>query len=321
MASDETTAVERGFRVTMMYHPSHHVTDLTAAERFFEDVFGRASTPLASMMRDAPPRDGYPTDYSTFTPIQDVLFDTIDPKRYVLLGKQRYKAVDEPHLKGFGWYVEGMPELYQALRRAGITVINQVDEIAEGDEMPTAAGSPMPLFFSVPENIGLRYELFPQIPFPLDPRVAAEGWTLPPVSDDDPLGIERASHHTVLTTRPERALKLVVDTLGGDVIHEGRNDVLGATSTFVFLGDSVLEYAVPDEGTFAHADLQRDLPNDTYHSITWKVADLDRVERHLADRGVAILQRSANAIVTDPKTSLGVPWGFTTELVEGDPRS
>src|SRR4051812_23839122 len=111
MASDDTTPGDRSFRVTMMYHPSHHVTDLAEAERFFEEVFGRTSTPLASMMRDAPARDGYPTDYSTFTPIQDVLFDAIDPKRYVLLGKQRYKTVTEPHLKGFGWYVEGMPEL------------------------------------------------------------------------------------------------------------------------------------------------------------------------------------------------------------------
>jgi hypothetical protein len=320
MASDHTTADDRGFRVTMMYHPSHHVPELEAAETFFEDVFGRSSTSLASMMRDAPPRDGYPTDYSTFTPIQDVLFDTIDPKRYVLLGKQRYKTVSEPHLKGFGWYFEGMPELYQALRASGITVIDQLDEITEGDEMPTAAGSPMPLFFSMPEDVGLRYEFFPAIPFPLDPRVA-EGWALPPVADDDPLGIERCATHTVLTSRPERALRLVVDTLGGEIIHEGRNDLIGATSTFVFLGDSVLEYAVPDEGTFAHADLQTDLPNDTYHSITWKVVDVGRVERHLADTGVGILRRSEDAIVTDPKTSLGVPWGFTTTLVAGDPRS
>ena len=160
------------FRVVMMYHPSHHVTDLAEAEAFFQGVFGRASTPLSSLSRDAPPRAGYPTDYSTFTPIQDVLFDTIDPKRYVLLGKQRYPTVTQPHLKGFGWYVEGMPELYRTLRRAGITIVDQVDEIAEGDEIPTAAGSPMPLFFSVPEDVGLRYEFFPLIPFPLDPRRA-----------------------------------------------------------------------------------------------------------------------------------------------------
>jgi len=311
---------QRGFRLTMMYHPSHHVTDLGEAEAFFERVFGRSSTPLSAMSRNAPQRNSdYPTDYSTFTPISDVLFDTIDPKKYVLLGVQRYATVTEPHLKGFGWYVEGIAEAYRSIRRQGIRMVGQLDELAEGDDPPTSAGSPMPLFFTVPEDAGLRYEFLPPIPFPLDPRIAPD-WVLPPVSDDDPLGIERCSHHTVLTNRPERAMRLIVDALGGTIVHEGRNDVLGAASTYVQLADSILEYAVPDEGTAAHADWTKSAPNDTYHSITWKVVDLDPVARHLQARGVQIRTRTDSTIITDPATSLGVPWGFTTELTPGDPR-
>ena len=217
---DNSSAVARDFRATMMYHPSHHVPDLAEAENWFLRVFGRPSTSLASLSGDKPPRPGYPNDYSTFTPISDVLFDTIDPKRYVLLGVQRYPTVDQPHLKGFGWYFEGMTELFHALTRHGFQIISQVDELAEGDDPPTAAGSAMPLYFSVPEDAGLRYEFFPAIPFPLDPRIAP-GWTVPPVADDDPLGIERCSHHTVLTGDPERALRLIVDVLGGDIVHRG----------------------------------------------------------------------------------------------------
>ena len=37
--------------------------------------------------------------------------------------------------------------------------------------------------------------------------------------------------------------------------------------------------------------------------------------------GVRIAARSADTIVTDPATSLGIPWGFTTRLVPGDPRA
>jgi hypothetical protein len=310
----------RDFHVTMMYHPSHHVPDLAEAENWFERVFGRPSTSLASLSRGAPPRPGYPNDYSTFTPIRDVLFDTIDPKRYVLLDVQRYPTVQQPHLKGFGWYFEGMTELYQALKRNGFKVISQVDELAEGSDPPSAAGSAMPLFFSVPEDAGLRYEFFPAIPFPLDPRIAP-GWTLPPVTDDDPLGIERCSHHTVLTGRPERALRLIVDVLGGAIVHEGRDELRGTTGTYVDLGGSILEYAVPDPGTPAHEDWAKDDPNDTYHSITWKVADLERAERHLLAHGVRIAARSDDTLITDPATSLGVPWGFTSSLKPGDPRS
>jgi catechol 2,3-dioxygenase-like lactoylglutathione lyase family enzyme len=310
----------RDFRVTMMYHPSHHVPDLAEAEEWFARVFGRPSTSLASLSRGGAPRPGYPNDYSIFTPISDVLFDTIDPKRYVLLGVQRYATVAQPHLKAFGWYFEGMTGLYRELTRRGVRVTSQLDELAEGDEPPTAAGSPMPLFFSLPEDAGLRYEFFPAIPFPLDPRLAP-GWSVPAVTEDDPLGIERCSHHTVLTNHPERALKLVVDVLGGAVIHTGRDDLRGLNSVYVHLADSVLEYAVAEAGTAAQADWARDDPNDTYHSITWKVADLDRAARHLEGQGVRIEMQSGHTIVTDPATSLGIPWGFTSKLLPGDPRS
>ena len=175
---------------------------------------------LASMPRGAPPRPGYPTDYSTFTSISDVLFDTIDPKRYVLLGVQRYATVEQPHLKGFGWYIEGMPELYRELQHHGIAVTSQLDELADGEDPPTAAGSAMPLFFTLAGRCGLRYEFLPAIPFPLDPRIAPD-WSVPAVSDKDPLGIECCSHHTVLTLRPERALKLIVDVLVGKGCPQG----------------------------------------------------------------------------------------------------
>jgi hypothetical protein len=303
----------------MMYHPSHHVPDLVAAERWFQKVFGRTSTRLASMTKDAPPRPGYPRDYSTFTPVSDVLFDTIDPTRYVLLGIQRYATVTQPRLKAFGWYVEGMSELFRALRHHGIGMVSQLDEPAKGQDPPTAAGSAMPLFFSRPDDAGLRYEFFPAIPFALDPRIAP-GWTLPPVTDDDPLGIERCSHHTVLTTQPERALRLVVDVLGGSIVHQGRDEVRGTTGTYVHLAGSILEYARPDVGTQAHAELDEGAPDDSYHAITWKVADLARTERHLKRQGVRISARSDDTVVTDPSTSLGIPWGFTVKLTPGDPR-
>ncbi|MFV0318589.1 MAG: VOC family protein [Microthrixaceae bacterium] len=302
------------FRVTRMFHPSHHVTDLDAAEAWFAEVFARPSTPLSSLTQGAPSSSGYPSDYSTFTLIGDVLFDSIDPQRYVLEGIQRYASVDRPHLKGIGWYVEGMSALYEALRAAGIAVIDQFDEVAEGERPPTAAGSKMPLFFTSPRDTGLRYELFPAIDFPLDPRPTDPGW-IPPPLDGDPLGIERCSHHTVLTDRPDRALRFAVDVMGGSVVHEGRDEVAGAHSTYVALADSIIEYAVPDPRTHAEADLADQAPGDTYHSITFEVRDLDAVHEHLTSRGVEVRTRTDDTIVTEPESSLGVPWGFTTATV------
>jgi catechol 2,3-dioxygenase-like lactoylglutathione lyase family enzyme len=307
------------FRITMMFHPSHHVTDLDEAESFFERVFGRPSVRLAHLLRDSPPREGHRTDYSIFTSIADVLFDSIDPTRNIVGGVQIYPTEPEPHLRTFGWYVDGIDEAYRTLRREGIRVTSQTDEPAEGDDPPKAGGV-MPMFFTVPDDAGHRYQFLPVNQSPMDPRTTP-GWSLPPVSDDDPLGIERCSHHTVLTDRPDRARRFAVDVLGGVVIHEGRNEAVGASSTYVHLGDSVLELAVPDSGTAAYSDWSTRGPNDTYHSLTWKVADLGRAERHLTSTGVRIRTRTEDEIITETATGLGIPWGFTTTLTPGDPRT
>lgn len=311
------------FRVAMLFHPSHRVPDLGEAEAFFARVFGRPSRMMHEVVpqavKDATP--DYPRDYCTFTPIQDVLFDTIDPKRYVVAGEQRYPTATQPRLSSFGWYVEEIEDLYTVLRRHGIRVQDQLNRIAGGDEPPRGAAATRVLFWALPEDAGLAYEFFPgETGFHGDDRLE-DGWTLPPVADDDPLGIERCSHHTVLTAAPARALRLVVDVLGGEVIHEGDNALLGTHSTFVHLAGSTLEYATPTRaGTPAGAELARSLPEDSYHAISWKVADLDRVADHLAACDVAIRRRTEDTIVTDPDTSLGVPWGFTTRLIANDPR-
>jgi hypothetical protein len=324
MSDNATTSqlagdAQRAYRVTKMYHPSHHAPDLAEIENWFERVFARKSTPLSELWRDTPPSANYPASYSTFTPISDVLFDTIDPKLYVLEDIQRYATVDKPHLKSIGWFVENTAEVYRSLRRHSIDMVDQLDRPAEGEDPPGSAGSPMPLYFTVPRSTGLRYEFLPDFPFALDPRSQPD-WVVPPVSDEDPLGIEFCSHHTVLTGQPERALKFAVDALGGMVIHKGRDEAFSTTSTYVQLADSVIEYAVPDEGTPAHADWSGFAPNDAYHSITWKVVDLDRVARKLETEGVRLRTWTDDTIVTDPETSIGVPWGFATSLPPGDPR-
>ena len=294
----DVTDSERAFRVRMLYHPAIHVPSLDEAEDFYARVFGRTSTNFSVVMPN-PPAPGHSVGYSTFTAISDVLIDNLEPKRYLTGGVQRYPDVDEPHLFTTGWYVEGVKELYKELRSQGFRLVNARDEILDAEEW---AGGPSP-FYGLADDTGLPYRFFESFPFPLDPRVA-EGWTVPKVSEDDPLGIEHASHHTVLTSRPDRALKLTVGVLGGNVIHDGRDELRGLSGPYVRLADAVLHFAAP----------KNELPDgtDTYHAITWKVADLERAAKHLESEGVRIASRSDTALVTEPATSLGIPWGFTT---------
>ncbi|MDN5913638.1 MAG: glyoxalase/bleomycin resistance/dioxygenase family protein [Pseudonocardia sp.] len=306
---------DSGFRVLRMFHPSHRVPSLEAAEDFYTRVFGRPSTRQSAMLGMAPTAER--PDYSTFTVIADVLMDNIDPRKLWVNAVPADTDV-QPHLHNTGWYVDDPDAAFRAVRAAGITATDQPGDAVEGDEAPKAGGV-MPMFFTRPEQIGQRYQVTITEAMPTDPRHAAD-WDVPEVSDDDPLGIRRCSHHTILTRDPSRGLRFVVDALSGTVVHEGRNEVLGTASTYVHLGDGILEYAVPDAGTPAEADLASRAPEDSYHCLTWTVADLDRVATHLAAEGVKIRNRTDTALVTDPATSLGIPWAFTTEVLPGDPR-
>lgn len=301
-----------------LYHPSLHVADLAEAEDFFRRVFGRASVRLSSMFGPGPDRavaGGAVPDYCTFTMVADVLVDSIDPRRYVVGGEQRYPDVVAGRLAGLGWYCDDIAEMYRSLRAEGFTLVDQLDRVVEADEPPTAVASPMPLFFTVPSDAGVRHELVPRFPFPLDPR-SDPSWTLPPVADDDPLGIVRCAHHLIVTADPDRELRLLTGPFGGVAVEDGRDEVLDASFIDVHVGDAVLRL-VSDSGDAGPDGA------DEYRSIAWQVVDLDRVERHLSNVGVGVLARTEHTVVVDPATALGIPWRFATvgrTVAQGDGR-
>src|SRR5260370_36189132 len=129
-----------GFRITRMYHPSFHAPHLDEVEAWFERVFGCKSTNIYETFKGRE-TGNYPTNYSTFTPMTDVLMDTIAPTLYVLNGVQQYASVDKPHLKTIGWFVEGADEVYRALRREDVGMVDPFGKRAEGDEPACCAGS------------------------------------------------------------------------------------------------------------------------------------------------------------------------------------
>lgn len=306
------------YSVKRLYHPTQWVPDLDEATSFFGEVFGRRSKTMVEFLglRDSDMVADYPTDYCVFTPIAEVLFDSVDPVRHLVDGKQVHDGVTRPRLGGIGWFVDGIEDLWRELRRVGIRGTDQARKEPLGEGPPLDISS-TPIVFTIAADTGLVYEFCPYLPL-RDPRGD------PPVAEvgpTDPLGIERCSHHTVLTGQPERALRLLVEVLGGRIFHEGRNEALGTQSRYISLADQVVELAQPLEArSLAMEDLEKHSPLDAYHSLTWQVRDLDRVADHLKATGVGVRVQSKTMIVTEPADSLGVPWGFTTALKPGDPR-
>jgi hypothetical protein len=310
-----------GYDVVRMWHPSHKGNDLVAAEKFFKDIFGRDSIPVE---RGLPPKEeapNYPRDYGILTLIGEVLFETFDVKKYVVEGRQTYEDVDEPHLGSFGWAVKGIEELYKVCIANGIRSVDQANRLGSSKELPTTGFSKRPIFFTLPESTGLRYQFSPlESTAFFDPRMKP-GWKIPPVSDSDPLSLEFCSHHTILTKNTSKAVNFLVGILHGKIIHQGRNELLETESTYISLGDGIYEFAVPiRDGSFTANDLKHNAPFDTYSSITWKVKDLNKVAEHFASKKIRLILRDENTIITNPEDTVGVPFGFTCKLVPGDNR-
>jgi len=306
------------FKLGRIYHPSHRTPDLESVESFFRKVFGRHSLPrtsliMAGLVRQPPE---FPADYCAFTPISDLFFDSIVPQKYVWKGRQPYATVSKPYLDGYGWGVdEGMQELWDAFRARGIRLTDQWNNIVDSDVMPTASFNPSPLWWTLQNDTGLRYEFYPTSSITVYDHRTLRGWTTPPVSDFDPLAIIRTSHHTVLTNNLARALTFFVDILRGEIIDERVNPAWNSQSTFIRLGADVHEIAVPlPSGSSAARALEERAPVDSYHSIGFHVANLDKVVATLNRSGIGIIYRSDKAVVADPVSAIGVPWGFYSEL-------
>jgi len=309
------------YKVHHLWHPSFKATDLVATEKFFKDVFSRDSLPVEMCL---PPKEAaptYPRDYAILTMIQEVMFDSVDPKKYVVEGRQTYEDVSCSHLYCLGWATSGTDEIYKACIANGIRSTDQANRLGNSKEAPALGFSKEPCFFTLPETTGLRYQIMEiKATGSPDPRTTP-GWKLPPVSESDPLGIEFCSHHTILTKDPTKGLNFMVGILKGKIIHRARNQLLETDSVYVSLGDGVYELATPTRaGSFAAEDVEWNAPFDTYHALTWKVRELGKVEKHLAAKKVRILFRDQNTIITNPEDSIGIPWGFTDRLVSGDYR-
>ncbi|MBB3665496.1 hypothetical protein FB384_004453 [Prauserella sediminis] len=302
-----------GFALRRMFHAHIRVPDVGYVERWFSRVFGRTSARLGDVL--GPSGDPLnPTHHTTYTQIADLLVASIDPRSYTRDGVPFYPVTDRPQLNGFGWYVDGIEELLDWIRDLGYPVVDERNALVHEGVLPTAGRSKIPMFWLEPEIAGQRYQ-FVSTGSLLDHRL--KPWSESAAVRNDPLGIVRCAHHTVLTAEPKRLVRLFADVLGGTVIHEGRDDDRGVDSVYVKLVDDVFEFAVPDRGSPAYADLPPGIPRDTYHSVTFQVADLDQVACHLAAEGVQLRSRTERRIVTDPRASLGVSWGFVPSAAPG----
>jgi catechol 2,3-dioxygenase-like lactoylglutathione lyase family enzyme len=136
-----------------------------------------------------------------------------------------------------------------------------------------------------------------------------------------PLGLQRLAYTTVLTRDRDRAKHVYTDILGGALLHENESKLTGTANSYVLMGEgTVVELATPArEGTIAADD--QAASGEIHHAAAFKVVDLDRAEQYLTSKGIKVVERDDTTLLTDPATTHGVPFRWTTWSVPGDPRA
>lgn len=322
--------------IEFMFHPTFLTSDRNRMARWMERVFRKRGLFQAELMKGMGASDEYPSDYSYYMWLSDCQMDVIQPDLYKLPGVEQ-AVVPLDRLSEIGWHLRDANAVYTRARRHGLRVVDQLGRELTADTVPNGTSPIVPeliLIWLDPRDAGLGMELAQMTPEIREhnakeayPPFRAD-WTHPEVQSDDPLGLARCSHHTILTKNLERSLRCAVDVLGGEIIHHGSDAWLKTSSTFVLIAGSVLEYAeVSDPESSLHrewqpapANLGGQTQEDVYHAITFHVADLEKAASHLIAEGIGFEYRSSTMVVTDPKDCLGMRWGFTSALLPSDPR-
>ncbi len=244
------------------------------------------------------------------------------------------------HLHSLAWYVKDINDLAARLRSRGVRFVDSYGHDIKGEvpthgPIPVVPGSrtryppgwvsavlytyfddtPGMLEFCEPSSyhpgMGGRRSGAPR-KVEVDPDTPIQG-----LHEEDPLGIERMSHLSVVVPELSSAREFFVEVLDGRQVAEGESEAIGARTVTVILGDgqgTVLELAEPIADGIAKQDLER-FGHGVLHRCTFKVKDLDAVRMHLASENFRIEVDAESTLVVDPVGTSGSRFGFTTATV------
>jgi len=137
--------------------------------------------------------------------------------------------------------------------------------------------------------------------------------------DRHPLGIERASHITVVVRDLDKAKTFYLGVLGGKLLHE--EEIAGhKKSAYVAVGeDTVVELAQPLSSQSPEArDLER--AGEGLYAVTFKTRDLTRAAEFLESKKQRIESRSPDALVLNRNDTFGIGIAFTERRIPNDAR-
>jgi catechol 2,3-dioxygenase-like lactoylglutathione lyase family enzyme len=294
------------FKIGKLFHLTHVVSDLAATDQWYDEVFGvtryyRGYEKLAG--RDA-----------SLIAIGDVIMEPMMPARVANLQNQSVKKFHDrfgQHFHSIAWYVDNVPEISAQLDRNGLRLFNIVGKQVKPGEENFA-------IWTHPKDTYGQLEFAAVGKYTIDPRLQP-AWSNSYWREQHPLGIERASHITVVVRDLPRAKRLYCDILGGKLIHEDESDSR-KHSAFVAVGeDTVVELTQPlsmasPEGREMEAN------GEGIYSVTFATRDLARANTFLKSKQLRPEPEGAESIVLGKDQAFGMVVKFTERKIPDDPR-
>jgi len=294
------------FKIGKEFHLLHVVEDLDAVDGWYDDVFAVRRFVRNSMkaaMRKA-----------SLVLIADFVMEPAQPLRYMqgweksALG--RFYSRHGQHFHSIAWYVDDLAETCARLTESKIRLFDMVGN---------AVTAPSPRDGAVwthPQDTHAAFEFAAVPKFFIDPRLQP-GWSTAYAHDQHPLGIERASHLTVLFHDLNDASAVYQQALGGTLIHQ--DEVPGRKrSRYYAVGeDTIIEAAQPLSPTSPEGiDLAR--AGEGIYSVTFKTRDIKRAAEHLLSKGQRCTE-DGDSLVLDSTQAFGMVIGFSEKDIPNRP--
>jgi len=293
------------FKIGKIFHLTHVVKDLEAADRWFDEIFAvnrfyHGYEKLAA--RDA-----------SLVLIGDLVMEP------VMLAKQpgaeqspigKFLARFGEHFHSIAWYVDDLDAIAREFDRHDLRLYGVTGKLVKPPLRIDAV-------WTHPKETHALLEFATTGNYTPDPRLQP-GWTTAPWRAH-PLGIDHTSHITVLFGDLKAAKTLYVDRLGGKLLHE--SETAGRKrSAFIAVGeDTVIEAAQPLTASSPEGrDLE--LNGEGVHAVTFKTLNLKRASEFLQSKGQRIESVSADTLVLNTTDTFGMVVGFTDRAIPNDPR-
>src|SRR3984893_17174220 len=277
-------------RIGKEFHLLHVVRDLDAADEWYDRIFSVrrfVRNYMKAAMRKA-----------SLVLLGDFVMEPAQPVQQPgweksALGK--FYSRFGQHFHSLAWYVDDLQATCQVLSEHKIRLFDMVGK-------PITDPGRGDAVWPHPQDTHAAFEFAVAPRFFIDPRLQP-GWSIEFPRDQHPLGIERASHITVLFRNLDDACGVYQEALGGRLIHQ--EDSPRKRSMFFAVGEDTVIEAVQPLAASSAAGQDLESAGEGIFSVTFKTKNLSRAAEHLRSHNQRIEFDGANTLTINRDDAFG----------------